>query len=346
MTEITVKDRINIGLLEIRGFTALAPLAGVTDIPFRLICREMGAPVVFSEMVSSEGLVRGSKTTNRYLEFLEEERPIALQLFGADPETMRTAAQIIEKKCSPDIIDVNFGCPVKKIIKKDAGSALLKNPLLMGRIVKAVSDSVSIPVTAKIRSGWDENHKPVSEIGKILEESGIAAITLHARTRSQQFSGKAQWDEIRTLKEAVSVPVIGNGDVMTPYDARQMLHETGCDLVMIGRGSMGNPWIFREVEHYLLTGTILPPPATAERIDACIRQCRLSVKLYGKVSASNTMKKHTAWYIKGLPDSAKIKQQLFLSRSIDEMIYLLKNYKEKLIQYVPERQIPAEKIVI
>lgn len=320
---------MKIGSVEIKGKTALAPLAGVTDIPFRLKCKELGAPIVFSEMVSSEGLVRGSEKTNRYLKFLEIERPIALQLFGGNPEVMGKAAKIIEE-CKPDIIDINFGCPVKKIVRNEAGSALLKEPKRMGRIVKAMVNSVKLPVTAKIRCGWDENSMPVSEIGKILEDNGVSAIAIHARTRQMQFSGKARWEEIKKLKEAVSVPVLGNGDVKTPEDALRMLSQTGCDMVMIGRGAMGNPWFFREVNSFLETGESTARPSFSEVLEVCIDQFEKTVELYGKGYAANSMKKHIALYLKGLPESSNIKMSIFQSRECEQMIDILNRYKEDL----------------
>lgn len=325
---------MKIGNVKIKGKTALAPLAGVTDIPFRLQCNDFGADIVFSEMVSSEGLVRGSEKTNRYLKFLEVERPIALQLFGSDPDVMGEAAQIIEQR-KPDFIDINFGCPVKKIVKNEAGSALLKNPRRMGEIVRKMVDSVKLPVTAKIRCGWDENSQPVSEIGKVLEDNGVSAIAIHARTRSQQFTGKANWDEIRKLKKAVNVPVLGNGDVKTPLDAQEMLSETGCDLVMIGRGAMGSPWVFRTINTFLETGDLLPDPSYYDRIGICIEQFKTSIDLYGSAYAVNSMKKHVALYLKGLPDCSAIKSDIFNSHNAGQMLEILINFQNFLKNNYP-----------
>ncbi len=331
------KNCTKIGSVEIRGKVALAPLAGVTDIPFRLICKEMGVPVVFSEMVSSEGLVRGSEKTNKYLNFLEEERPIALQIFGGDPETMSRAAHIVERNYKPDIIDLNFGCPVKKVVRNEAGSAVLKHPRKLGHIVRSVVDSVNLPVTAKIRSGWDENSVPVSEIGKILEDSGISAITIHARTRKQQFSGSADWDEIKKIKNAVNVPVLGNGDVNSPLDAKRMMEQTGCDMVMIGRGAIGNPWIFRDMRHYFETGDMLQPPGQLERISVCIRHYNKAIKMYGNWYASHNMKKHIGWYLKGMPDAGRIKQAVFTAKESFHIEEILSGYKTTLEQYEKEK---------
>ncbi len=324
---------MKIGKLEIKGKAALAPLAGVTDIPFRQMCKKQGAAVVFSEMVSSEGLVRGSEKTNRYLKFLERERPIALQLFGSKPEIMGEATRIIDEH-DPDFIDINFGCPVKKIVRNEAGSALLKDPPLMGRIVNAMVKSVLKPVTAKIRCGWDENSMPVCDIGKILEDNGVSAISIHARTRQMQFTGKAAWSEIRKLKEAVSVPVIGNGDVNTADDAKRMIEETGCDMIMIGRGAMGNPWIFNQINNYLATGTLLPGPGISEKIDVCLRQMKSSIEFYGPGYTANTMKKHIAWYLKGIPNGTLTKSKIFNAPDCTVMLDIL----EKLLEAIPENK--------
>ncbi len=316
---------MKIGNVKIKGKVALAPLAGVTDIPFRIICKEQGADVVFSEMVSSEGLVRGSEKTNKYLNFLESERPIALQLFGGNPEVMGHASAIVAER-KPDIIDINFGCPVKKVVRNKAGSALLKDPPKMGKIVNAMVKSVPVPVTAKIRCGWDENSMPVSEIGKILEDNGVAAIAIHARTRQMQFEGKALWDQIRKLKDAVSIPIIGNGDVRNPEDARRMFAETECDMIMIGRGAMGNPWIFKQINHYLKEGNMLGQPSDAERIELCLRQMRLSYEFYGPAYTKNIMKKHIAWYVKGLPNGSLLKSKIFGALDYQMMQSILKEY--------------------
>ena len=329
---------MKIGSVTISGTAVLAPLAGVTDIPFRVLCRRFGASAVFSEMVSSEGLVRGSEKSNRFLEYREEERPVALQLFGSDPEVMGQAARIVEER-KPDLIDLNFGCPVKKIVRNNAGSALLKDPPLMGRIVRSVVSSVSVPVTAKIRTGWDESSLPVAEIGSMLQDSGVSAITLHARTRSMQFSGSADWSEIHALKQAVSVPVIGNGDVRTPEDAQNMTDRTGCDLVMIGRGALGNPWIFRDVEQYNKTGKVPVPPSYHERLSVCCEQFEHSCSLYGERITRNTMKKHIGWYLKGIPGSTKVKVNIFMQRDAGKILSLLREFQG---HFVPGKHVSGK----
>jgi len=334
-------NKFKIGAVVIQGKTALAPLAGVTDISFRMMCKSMGASIVFSEMVSADGIVRGSKKTLRYLDFLEEERPVALQIFGSNPAIMGEAARIIEDAYAPDIIDINFGCPVKKVVRNDAGSALLKDPVRVGKITEAVANAVRIPVTAKIRCGWDEKSLIVKQIGKILENAGAAAVTIHARTRSQLFSGAVRWEDIRTIKESVSVPVIGNGDVRSPLDAKRMLDETGCDMVMVGRGAMGNPWIFRDIEHFLKSGQFPEPPDFVEKITLCLEQLSASERIYGERYASNTMKKHTGWYLKGMPGSVSIKEQVFHARSTLLMKEALTQYRSDLEKYADSMKITA-----
>lgn len=320
---------MKIGNVEIDGKTALAPLAGVTDIAFRLACKDYGAPIVFSEMVSSEGLVRGSEKTNRYLNFLKVERPVALQLFGGKPDVMGNAARIVEER-NPDIIDINFGCPVKKVTKNNAGSALLKEPKTIGKIISSMVKATNTPITAKIRCGWDENSMKISDIGKIIEDAGASAISIHARTKKQAFEGKADWTYIRDLKDAVSIPVLGNGDVRTPQDAKKMLDTTGCDMVMLGRGAMGKPWIFQQINTFLKTGEEIPPPTRIEIVNLCIKQFDNSFNLYGEHYAKQTMKKHIAWYLKGLPESSLYKDKIFKSQSAEEIRSLLEIYKEFL----------------
>jgi len=320
---------MHIGGVNIDGKAVLAPLAGVSDIPFRLLCRKCGASLVFSEMISAEGIVRGSQKTLRYVTFTLAERPIAIQLFGGNPETLGEAAALIEN-CQPDIIDVNFGCPIRKVIRAEAGSALLKNPALMGRIIEKMVTSVHIPITAKIRSGWDESSMPAADIARILENSGISAITIHARTSRMKFSGKAQWSDIRSVKEAVSVPVIGNGDIVTPVDAKRMLDETGCDIVMVGRGALGNPWIFHTINHYLRSGELLPMPSFKEKIDMCLKQYMLAYEIYGEGYTINTMKKHIGWYLKGIPGSIPVKTQIFNSRGHTAIIELLSELSKRV----------------
>ncbi|HDP99933.1 MAG TPA: tRNA dihydrouridine synthase DusB [bacterium] len=299
---------LDVGKLD--GKALLAPLAGVADSCFRRICREMGAAVVFTEMVSAEGLIRENDKTLGYLFFQSEERPIGFQLFGANPRVLAVATEMALSR-GPDFIDLNFGCPVKKVISRGAGAALMRDPNLMAKIAEAVVKKSTVPVIAKIRKGWDDNSANAVEVATILEQNGIAAITIHPRTRSQQFRGKADWDMIARVKQAVSIPVIGNGDLRSPLDVEAMLKQTGCDLVMIGRASLGNPWIFRDVNHYLNTGQLLPPPTFEERFRVMWRHYHQKIQLSGRKLAILEMRKHLVWYLKGLPGSSQIRAEIF-----------------------------------
>ncbi|OPX24292.1 MAG: tRNA dihydrouridine synthase DusB [Candidatus Latescibacteria bacterium 4484_107] len=257
---------MHIGNVSLSGPVVLAPLAGVTDHSFRLLCREMGASLVYTEMVSADGLVRKNPGTGRLIHFGESERPIGVQLFGSDLAIMaRGAEQLAERGF--DLIDLNFGCPVKKVVKRNAGSALMRDPERLARITEAVVGAVDLPVTVKIRSGWSEEAINAVQVARLVQEAGAKAITVHARTRKMGFSGQADWEVIAEVKAAVSIPVIGNGDVRTPEDARRMFDDTGCDLVMIGRGALGNPWIFRRTVVFLRTGAHLPEPNLRERME-------------------------------------------------------------------------------
>lgn len=272
--------------------------------------------MVYSEMVSSHGLAYDSKKTEDLIEFIQEERPIGIQLFGADPDIMRIACQIVSKR-NPDLIDLNFGCPVKKVVRKNGGAAVLRDLGLTRALVEAAVDGSSVPVTVKIRSGWDELTKIYLEAGQACQEAGAAAVTLHARTRSKGFSGAADWSDIKHLKENLDVPVIGNGDVRTGPDARRMLDETGCDAVMIGRAALGNPWVFREVTHYLETGEEHPGPTLREKADIIYEHAVLLSRQVGEERAVKQMRSHTAWYVKGMHNSSIIR------RSINQLTTLI-----------------------
>ena len=314
-----------IGNVEIKNQIVLAPMAGISNTSYRKIIKEMGAGLIYAEMVSDN-----EKTFN-LLKMDEKERPIAQQIFGSDKDSFVKAAQIIEQKMHPDIIDINLGCPVPKVaIKAQAGSALLKNPQKIYEIVHSVKESVNVPVTVKIRSGWDENHINAVEVAKTCEKAGASAIAIHARTRSQGYSGKADWSIIKQVKEAVNIPVIGNGDVTSPILAKKMLDETGCDAVMIGRGVIGNPWLIRDCVEYLETGKLLPPVPYQEKLAMMKRHYNLLLQDKSEKQALLEIRSFIIWYLKGMPKSKEIKNKICTSKTTDEMFNILKEYEEYL----------------
>lgn len=299
---------MKIGNTELPKTAALAPLAGVADRAMREICREYGACWTVGEMTSSKGLSFGSKKSEELLEIGEAERPTAVQLFGSEPETMAQAAEMaLEHK--PEAIDINFGCPVPKVAGNGGGSALMKDPELAGRIVEAVVRAVDIPVTVKFRAGWDSEHINAVEFAKICEEAGAAALTVHGRTRMQMFAPPVDLDIIRRVKKAVNIPVIGNGDVDSPQAAKRMYDETGCDLVMVGRGAMGNPWLFRRIEHYIKTGALLPEPSPEEKMAVLKKHVELLCKYKGEYVGMREARKHSSWYIKGMRGAAEFRRE-------------------------------------
>ena len=311
--------------VKLDGKVVLAPMAGITDSSHRVICREMGASMVFSEMISADGLYRKNENTQDYLFFRENERPIGYQLFGSDPGIMPTAVDMI-LTFNPDFIDLNFGCPVAKVVKRGAGAALLKDIPTLARIAKEVVRLSTVPVFAKIRKGWDEQNINACEVARVLEQSGINAITIHPRSRTQQFSGRSDWDVIKKIKSIVSIPVIGSGDIESANDAKRMLDETGCDLVMVGRGCLGNPWIFKQTNYFLKTGEHLPEPNLAERLRVILKHFKDKIEMSGPQSAIFEMRKHFAWYIKGLPGNTDLKVELFKLKNIDDIRNTLSNY--------------------
>lgn len=299
--------RLRIGDVTLENNVILAPMAGVTDLPFRLLCKEQGAGLLCMEMVSAKAVHYNNKNTEALLEIHPGELPVSLQLFGSEPELMAETAARIEARPFA-ILDVNMGCPVPKVVNNREGSALMKNPRLAGEIIKALTSAIGKPVTVKIRKGFDEAHVNAVELARIAEENGAAAVAVHGRTREQYYSGKADWDIIRQVKEAVGIPVIGNGDVTDAVSAARMLEETGCDGVMVGRASRGNPWIFREINSYLETGAIPARPTGKEVCDMIIRHAKLQLALKGEYTAVREMRKHVAWYTAGYPHSAKLRR--------------------------------------
>lgn len=310
---------LTIGNVTLDNNVILAPMAGVTDLPFRLLCREQGAGLVCMEMVSAKAIYYNNKNTEALMAVHPDERPASLQLFGSDPVIISEMAKRIEERPF-DILDINMGCPVPKVVNNGEGSALMKEPKLAEQILTALVKAVDKPVTVKIRKGFDEEHVNAVEIAKIAEACGVSAVAVHGRTREQYYSGQADWEIIAAVKDAVKIPVIGNGDVDGPEAAERLLAATGCDGVMIGRAAQGNPWIFREVAHYLETGKRLDPPTAAQRRDMVIRHARLQLKYKGEYTAVREMRKHLAWYTTGLPHSARFRQTINSMESMEELI--------------------------
>ena len=311
-----------IGSVEMENPFILAPMAGVTDLPFRVLCREEGCGLLYTEMVSAKAILYKNKNTKELLEVDPSERPIAVQLFGSDPQILGAMAHQIED--GPyDLIDLNMGCPVPKVAGNGEGSALMKNPKLVEEILSTMVRSVKKPVTVKFRKGFDDEHVNAVEIAKIAESCGVSAVAVHGRTREQYYSGTADWDIIRQVKEAVSIPVIGNGDIFTPQDAKRCLEETGCDGLMIGRGARGNPWIFKRTAHYLETGELLAEPTGAEIGEMILRHARMQVKMKGEYIGMKEMRKHVAWYTAGLPHSASMRRASNELETLEQLENLL-----------------------
>ena len=316
---------MQIGALRLKNALLLAPMAGVTDLPFRLLSREMGCALAYSEMVSSKGLLFNNENTLDLMRMDERERPLAVQIFGSHPEKMAAAARIVAAS-GADIVDINMGCPTPKIIKNGDGAALMRQPELAYQIMCSVVQNIDIPVTVKFRKGWDETSVNVVSMARLAQKAGISAITVHGRTREQFYSGKADWNIIREVKNAVTIPIIGNGDVRTPEDVKQMLEVTNCDGVMIGRGAQGNPWIFRQVEEYLKTGRYSPAPCLTERKEILFRHLEMLISLKGEYLGIREMRRHAAWYTKGLPKSAQLRLRFNQAVSKKDFLFILDNF--------------------
>ncbi len=314
----------------------LAPQAGVSEAPFRRLCRDYGADVVVSEFVSADGLVRGSEKTHGYLRFDQAERPIGVQIFGSDPGMMADAASLVTEAYLPDFIDINFGCPVKKVVKRNGGSGCLRDLSLVGEIIRAVAGATTQPVTAKTRSGFDEATRDPVGIALRMEEAGARMITLHPRTRADMYGGKARWDEIRACVEALEIPVVGNGDIRTGEDALRMREETGCHGIMMARGTHGAPWLFRQARAALDGQPVPSDPGVEERFRVCLRHARNAIEHGGEPRrAAVEFRKHLGWYTKGIPGGKRLRGELFRVTSLEEMETLLSGYLEARVESAP-----------
>ena len=317
---------MQIGNVKLSGYAALAPMAGVADRAFRELCMDFGAGYCVSEMVSSKGIAYHSKKSAELMEISDSERPCAVQIFGTEPDTMADAARFA-MQYRPEVIDINMGCPAPKIAGSGSGAALMRDPELCGRIVQAVSRAVEIPVTVKIRSGFDSAHINAVEVAKIVEKNGAQAVTVHGRTRKQFYAPPVNFDIIRDVKKALTIPVIGNGDICDQQSARHMYEYTGCDYIMVGRGALGNPWLFREINEYFDKGIIIDPPTLDEKLDVLLRHISALVGYKGERVGMREARKHTAYYLKGFKNAARLRQTAFSMETLDDLKRLINEIK-------------------
>ncbi|SFN75781.1 tRNA-U20-dihydrouridine synthase [Pseudobutyrivibrio sp. UC1225] len=318
-------EKLQIGNVTLENNLILAPMAGVTDLPFRLLCKEQGAALCCMEMVSAKGIMYNNKNTESLLTVDERERPVSLQLFGSDPEIMGAMAAKIEHR-NFDILDINMGCPVPKVVNNGDGSALMKNPVLAGKIIESMVKAINKPVTVKIRKGFDDEHVNAVEMAHVAQESGAAAVAVHGRTREQFYSGKADWSIIADVKAAVNIPVIGNGDILDAKDVIAMKEQTNCDGFMIGRGAQGNPWIFHQILHYFETGDIIGKPPMEEMVKTMLRHAKLQIEFKGDYLGIREMRKHAAWYTAGYKGASKLRGAINNVESYDDLEKLFESF--------------------